>query len=313
VHIVCAIGTMPPSGRVTPDPNLDAAPVPSVDRRRPRASSDDAESSPAKRPRHDSCSDLLLSVADPDPGDGPDPQNTAPGNSAGLQQTRPQPPSHHNSDTNTTSHNNRFGEEAVVSSDWCWFDLPAELRNMIYEYSLQWPTSLELYAGYNRRIDSYYARKLDGADEEFPEPNIVLGTPTILLLCRRVTAECLPILRSRRFVIDRLPPWLPGARRPMLVSQFIGRRTIQNISHLEIRLPVAQGLLGSAWVWVGIAIDILDILRERNTFKDLRIIICIFENSDRNSWDNEVSYLAELTKAVCGCIPGYDSLQDVAH
>jgi len=185
--------------------------------------------------------------------------------------------------------------EPAKSSGWCFYNFPAEIRNMIYEYSLGWPTSLELYAPYNRLIDKYYATS---TEQGFPEYNGVLRTPTILLLCRRITAECLPILQSRLFVIDRLPPWPPGAPRPMLVSQFVGRRTIQSLRHIEIRLPMGQGGCGSGWVWARIATDILNILQERNSFEDLKIVVSIFNDTSRAIWDLESGYLNTVTNTV---------------
>ncbi|KAK4448148.1 hypothetical protein QBC34DRAFT_408307 [Podospora aff. communis PSN243] len=186
--------------------------------------------------------------------------------------------------------------EPVTSSGWWFFNFPPEIRNMIYEYSLAWPTSYELYAPYNRQIDDYYANR-DDPDEEFPEYSGVLRTPTILLLCRRITAECHPVLQSKTFVIDRLPPWLPGAPRPMLLSWFIGRRTIQSLRHIELRIPAGQGRFGSGWVWAWIALDVLNILRERNSFDTLKVIITVFNDRRGGMWGPESEDLNKIIDA----------------
>lgn len=192
-----------------------------------------------------------------------------------------------------------------------FLNLPGEIRNMVYDFAVHWPTSTQLYAPYNRRIDSHYAAKRNradtdtdadavtaGKDAEFPTYNGALQTPTILLLCRQVTYECLPILRSRRLVIDRLPPWLPGARRPMRVSEFIGRRTLQSARNIEIRAPLGQGVLGSGWVWNGIVAELLCILTEANSFDNLRMVMCIFNPGSASMRDVEAKHLAKIQACI---------------
>ncbi|KAK0714673.1 hypothetical protein B0H67DRAFT_219488 [Lasiosphaeris hirsuta] len=191
--------------------------------------------------------------------------------------------------------------------------LPGEIRNIIYDIAMHWPTSSQLYAPYNRRIDSYYATKrkhsrtdtdtdtvTTGKAAGFPTYSGALQTPTILLLCRQVTYECLPFLRSRRIVIDRLPPWLPGASRPMSVSEFISRRTLQSARNIEIRAPLGQGALGSGWVWNDIVAELLCILAESNSFDSLRMVICIFNSSSASMWDVEAKHLAKIQTCVEG-------------
>lgn len=172
---------------------------------------------------------------------------------------------------------------------WDFFKFPAEIRNMIYDYSLHWPTSEQLYAPYNRQRDRWYRNT---AAAKYPQYNGVLRAPTILLLCKKITAECLPILQARTLVINTLPPWLPYARRSMLVSQFIGRRTLQSVRHLEISVPLGQGCLGSGWAWFPVVCDLFGILRERNSFKSLKMVLLaqtdIFTS---NTWVEELQYL----------------------
>jgi len=164
---------------------------------------------------------------------------------------------------------------------------------MIYDISLVWPDSTALYAGYNRQIDAYYARQrrspAPGGDEPEPFPAFAphLWTPPLLLLCRAITAECLPVLRARPLVIDRLPPWPPGADRPLAVPAFLGRRTLQSLARIDLRVSLGAGRFGSGWVWGGVVRDLFSILLERNAFRSLRLLIRLSQLGDRNIWVEE--------------------------
>ncbi|KAK1752144.1 hypothetical protein QBC47DRAFT_405347 [Echria macrotheca] len=179
------------------------------------------------------------------------------------------------------------------SQGWSFWFFAPEIRNMIYGFACIMPTASQLYAGYNRSIDAWYAR---GRKGPFPtyDKSSQLKTPTILLLCRAITAECLPILRSRQFVVDRLPPWLPGHGLPMALTDFISPRTIQNLRHIDIRCPLGQGRLGSGWVWYKLVKDLIGILSERNAFEDLRVIISIFNFYDFLMWQIERPVLRNI-------------------
>jgi hypothetical protein len=182
------------------------------------------------------------------------------------------------------------GSSSAPFSRWrmpmSFFHFPAEIRNMIYDTCIQLPGSQTLYQGYNRRVEAYHRRKLDKTstpDEPFPEFDARISTPTILLLCRAVTTECLPLLREQTWVVDRIPPWPTGYLRPLLISQFIGRRTVQSLKKIEIRLSFGEGTLGSGWVWSSIVMDLLNILLERNSFGSLRVTFSL------HSWCHNLS------------------------
>lgn len=170
--------------------------------------------------------------------------------------------------------------------------LPSEIRNMIYSMSLHWPDSQTLYSGYKEEITRYYMSKYAGMDVEFPVYSNRLRTPTILLLCRAITAECLGILKSRTLVIDRLPPWLPGTKRPMRISQFVGTATLQSLRFLQVHLDLGLGRLGSGWVWSEVVRELVDILLVRNAVEDLRVVMCFHESTadDRHLGAQERSY-----------------------
>lgn len=181
---------------------------------------------------------------------------------------------------------------------YTFVDFPGEIRNLIYRLSLHYPDSFDLYYAYNQRIDEFYRRKMRGSNERFPRYEQVMRTPTILLLCKAITREALPILHASTLVIDRIPPWPPMAPHPLMVSQFIGRRTLQNIKKLEIRVSFGDGRFGSGWAWNKILVDLLSVLIERNSFTDMKIMIklCDLENTDL--WESEFSEYMALMRTV---------------
>lgn len=178
--------------------------------------------------------------------------------------------------------------------------LPPEIRNIIYDVSLHWPDSKTLYSGYNEQIKEYYVKKHAGVDAEFPVYSGRLSTPTILLLCKAITAECLGILKSRKLVIDRLPPWLPGAKRPMRISQFVGTATLQNLRFLEIHPAFGLGKLGSGWVWSGVVKELVEILLVRNAFERVRFVLCFHDMHRRVEpvWTQENRCYCKIFKKV---------------
>ncbi|KAK3319358.1 hypothetical protein B0H66DRAFT_267606 [Apodospora peruviana] len=218
---------------------------------------------------------------------------------AQLRSTPPSPPDH-------TMEPSRTPEETAPPArriPFFFLHFPSEIRNMIYEYALQWPTCRQLYAGYNRQINDFLRRRdllaVDNnneghqPEERWPEYVQNFRTPTILLLCRQITSECLPMWHERRFVLDRLPPWPPGRARPMPVSDFIGRNTLQAMKRLEIRIQLGLGPQGSGWVWSDIACHLFGILWERNAFVHLQVVIVISYNP-LGGWDTSEQEHLEL-------------------
>jgi hypothetical protein len=129
---------------------------------------------------------------------------------------------------------------------------------------------------------------------KFPAWQGCLKAPTILLLCKQITRECLPILESRFLVIDRMPPWPKDALQPVPLAEFIGKGTLQSVKRLELRLTLGQGKQGSGWYWVKIMDEVLDILLEKNSYKELRIILCVASLRDWDKWREETCYLRRI-------------------
>ncbi|KAI6359657.1 hypothetical protein MCOR25_006985 [Pyricularia grisea] len=183
-----------------------------------------------------------------------------------------------------------------------WFIFPSELRNQIYEHLIQLPTSHELYAEYYTQIRTYLSRKSqrrrDGGfisddktnkqdDEPFPTYKANLRTPSILLVSRAITDECLSILQTRILTVDRIPPWVPGAADPMRVSSFIGRATLQNLRHVDLRIDLGRGRHGSAWIWTKLAEDLLDVLAASSRLLSLRVVLRLFQTHNLRLWEFE--------------------------
>ncbi|KAK4163179.1 hypothetical protein QBC43DRAFT_355224 [Cladorrhinum sp. PSN259] len=154
-----------------------------------------------------------------------------------------------------------------------FFSLPNELRNVVYSYLARYPTCQELYAGYNREVDRYYARKRLNPDSVKPFPDrVILETPTILLLCKEITEVVLPMFKAATFVVDQLPPWQPNAGRPMKLTHFISERTLQGLQKLEVYVPLGVGNFGGGWVWRPfLRDDIISILLRANALRFLGV------------------------------------------
>lgn len=206
--------------------------------------------------------------------------------------------------------------EDAQDARFTFFTFPPELRNMIYEYSLQYPDSRQLYS-------SYYLHKQLELDASRSNRRPTSPTPwaprirpqTILLLNKRITNECLPMLKSRTLVIDRLPP--PRALRErksfaikacstrrhddfhhfMQLSDFITPRTLQSIPHIEINVGLCEGPLSSGWAWRPVIEELLDILKQRNVCTKLRLLLRLCNtHEDRIAWQSDQQHVSWIEK-----------------
>lgn len=98
-----------------------------------------------------------------------------------------------------------------------------------------------------------------------------MKTPTILLLCRRIMDESMPVLRARWFIIDRLPPCMP---------------------------PLPDG---SGWIWNRVFDELILILSEKNSLVHLRLLIrrCS-ERNNRSIWTTEATEEGSIRRV---CVP----------
>ncbi len=150
------------------------------------------------------------------------------------------------------------------------------------------------------QLSAYYQRKAEAETETEPPCRFDgrLATPTVLLLCRAITRECLPFLKERVFVVDRIPPWPRGDMAPPKISRFLGRTTFQNLRYIDIRLSLGEGSLGSGWVWGPLVDDLLDILGEWNSFDCLRILFRYHDVTQHNVWHEESKIYRNLVEKV---------------
>lgn len=204
-----------------------------------------------------------------------------------LTPTKPQWPSRHEFQNGPAPAQQPSGAAAREARRFSFFDFPPEIRNMIYHYSLRRPDCADLYRGYYRQAASLpRAQRWHRAH---------LRTPTILLLCRRVTDESMPVLRARWFVIDRVPPCMPplpdGRGGFLRLANFIGRETLQRLEYIDLRVGLGEGPLGSGWIWNRVLDELLAILSERNALVHLRLLIrrC-------NPEDSPSVWTAEMTE-----------------
>ena len=180
-----------------------------------------------------------------------------------------------------------------------FFDFPAEIRNIIYHCSLHRPDCADLYRSYYRQAAA------QPRGQRWHRTH--LKTPTILLLCRRITDESMPVLRAQWFIIDRLPPCMapmPDGRGGFLrMSNFIGRETLQRLHYIDLRIGLGEGPLGSGWIWNRVLDELLGILTERNALVHFRLLIRRCNQEDSPSiWTTEVTEEVQVRK-VCGHFP----------
>ncbi|KAK7754102.1 hypothetical protein SLS62_003948 [Diatrype stigma] len=157
------------------------------------------------------------------------------------------------------------GQEAASEHSYSFLDFPPEVRNAIYQYAVEYPTCRALF-------DSYYKQKDRGVRRIFHGARVKLHTPTVLLLNKQVTREALTVLRTQPFVIDKIPPWIPGHRLPLPITDFITPQTLQNIGSFEFKVTFGEGSGGSGYIWRYILKPVLDAWSQRNSVTRLRVM-----------------------------------------
>ncbi|KAF2103723.1 hypothetical protein NA57DRAFT_69933 [Rhizodiscina lignyota] len=126
-----------------------------------------------------------------------------------------------------------------------FLSLPRELRDMVYEYALDWNEMNRAMIRFERGLESHYEfcsiwRRTKG-DPLPPLPKLTpLSTPTILLVCRQITDEALPILRKKALTIR--PPLLgvPKEFWPLQVTAFISSGTLKHVQHVVLEAESAE-------------------------------------------------------------------------
>jgi hypothetical protein len=109
-----------------------------------------------------------------------------------------------------------------------FLDLPLELRNAIYSYTLRWPDLSNIYHNGTLHEDQPYTYEPTGSQSP------TLTTPRVLLLNHQITIEALAILYQKALVINSpcpLPTLLITAGSSSLVpiTRFISATTLKHV------------------------------------------------------------------------------------
>ncbi|KAI0525756.1 hypothetical protein F5B22DRAFT_252098 [Xylaria bambusicola] len=188
---------------------------------------------------------------------------------------------------------------------------PAEVRNAIYEYAIDYPTCRQLCDAYYNQIDASRARKLNSVPNRF---TLGLSTPTVLLLCKQITRETLSVLRLRPFVIDRIPPWIMGSPRPLPLTYLISRATLQNVRFMEIRLSLGEGeRYSSGRVWFQVLENVLRAMCGRNSLIRMNVMMKVSNIDNETLWDFELRNYIEIVNMIDKFAFHYGSKPDLVQ
>ncbi|KAK5628513.1 hypothetical protein RRF57_004228 [Xylaria bambusicola] len=189
--------------------------------------------------------------------------------------------------------------------------LPAEVRNAIYEYSIDYPTCRQLSDAYYKQIDASRARKTNSVSNRFPPG---LSTPTLLLLCKQITRESLSVLRLRPFVIDLIPPWIMGSPRPLPLTYLISRATLQNVRFLEIKLSLGDSeRYSSGRVWFQVLENVLRALSGHNSLIRMNVMVKVSNIDNETLWDFELRNYIEIMNMIDKFAFKYGSKPDLVQ
>jgi hypothetical protein len=109
----------------------------------------------------------------------------------------------------------------------------------------------------------------------------------------------LTVLQLRPFVIDRIPPWIMGNRRPLPLTYLISKATLQKVRLVEIKLSLGDcEKYASGKIWYLILQDLLRVWAEMNLLIRLKIMIKVNNIDVERLWDRELAGYAAIVMAV---------------
>ncbi len=118
-------------------------------------------------------------------------------------------------------------------------DLPAEIRNEIYDYAIDWPDFEAVF----ERIQLENGAALVGLPrKDFPLCTMAvpeftsMRTPGLLLVNRKITSEVLPVLYGKPWVLSSPPPYIPQLAKPMEITEFISEVVLQKIRLVTLQV-----------------------------------------------------------------------------
>ncbi|KAI0171753.1 hypothetical protein GGR52DRAFT_437877 [Hypoxylon sp. FL1284] len=184
-----------------------------------------------------------------------------------------------------------------------FLSFPPEIRNEIYRCAVHYPSSRHLHDAYynqNEELAAKYRRrpKTSNRSKQPPETPFRLRTPTILLLCKRVTREALGFLYSSRiFIVDQLPPWLAGGAAPLPLTSLVGRATLQNLRLVQLKIPLGESEnISSGAVWLRLVAGLLDVWAQRNALVRLHVVFKLSNVERPNMWSDELEDFEKLVQ-----------------
>lgn len=169
-----------------------------------------------------------------------------------------------------------------------FLDLPVELRNIIYSYSIQWPNFSEIFNEFSK-WKSYKAR----CDEEKRTPLSArpsfeeMRTPTILLLNRKITAEALVVLYGRPFVLTSPSPHPIPFSNPVYITEFISEATLRNVRTVALNINLnytRTNSFGDANGWTRTVTTLFEVWKEKNSLIKVEVHAQYVEPSRALGW-----------------------------
>ncbi|CZR63508.1 uncharacterized protein PAC_13405 [Phialocephala subalpina] len=132
--------------------------------------------------------------------------------------------------------------------------LPPEIRNEIYEYTIDWPNFTDLFS----RIHEYQ-KFLQGQESSewaplcrIARPHVAsLTTPSILLLNAQISSETLNNLYRKPLILDSPPPHVPQLTKRMDITQFVSKATLQHLRFVSLKMDLSYKrnlMSGAAWL-----------------------------------------------------------------
>ncbi len=170
-------------------------------------------------------------------------------------------------------------------------DLPAETRNEIYDYAIDWPDFGSVF----ERIQLENCATLVGLPQkDFPLCTIAapectsMHTPGLLLVNRQITSEVLPVLYKKPWVLSSPPPYIPQLAKPMEITEFISEVMLQRIRRVILQVDGLSDrpmmMSGRARCWMKTIESLQDIWSVKQCLEKVDVSIEYVEPDRGRGW-----------------------------